>query len=101
MHWKFSDNKQTSDYKIRSARGIIKFAERNSFNYSMPFVGVLPSMPSIENTFDQTKLEQLVKDFVNTGPSSWLDRNITNDTYWSGKAYGKEPSLLQIQNLLA
>ena len=96
MHWKFSDNKQTSDYKIRSARGIIKFAERNSFNYSMPFVGVLPSLPSIENTFDQTKLEQLVKDFVNSGPSSWLDRNITNDTYWSGKAYGKVAELIAI-----
>ena len=57
---------------------------------------VLPSLPSIENTFDQTKLEQLVKDFVNSGPSSWLDRNITNDTYWSGKAYGKVAELIAI-----
>ena len=30
MHWKFS-NQQTSNYKIRSARGIIKFAETSLF----------------------------------------------------------------------
>lgn len=96
MHWKFSDNNQTSNYKIRSARGILKFAERSSFNYSMPFVGVLPSLPSIEDTFDQNKLEQLVRDFVNEGSSSWLDRSTTNDTYWSGKIYGKVAELIAI-----
>ncbi|MEK9977287.1 MAG: glycosyl hydrolase, partial [Gammaproteobacteria bacterium] len=51
MHWKFS-NQQTSNYKIRSARGIIKFTETDTFNYSMPFVGVLPTLPAIDNTFD-------------------------------------------------
>ena len=96
MHWKFSENKQTSNYKIRSARGIIKFADRSSFNYEMPFVGVLPTLPSIDNTFDQAKLEQLVKEFVNAGSASWIDRSTTNDTYWSGKIYGKVAELIAI-----
>lgn len=96
MHWKFSENQQTSQYKIRSARGVIKFAERSSFNYEMPFVGVLPSLPSIDNTFDQATLVQLIQNFVNEGESSWLDRNTTNDTYWSGKIYGKVAEMIAI-----
>ena len=95
MHWKFS-NQQTSNYKIRSARGIIKFAETSSFNYTMPYVGVLPTLPATENTYDQNILEQLVKDFVNAGETSWINREITNDTYWSGKAYGKAAEVIAI-----
>ena len=95
MHWKFS-NQQTSNYKIRSARGIIKFAETGSFNYTMPYVGVLPTLPATENTYDQNILEQLVKDFVNAGETSWINREITNDTYWSGKAYGKAAEVIAI-----
>ena len=96
MHWKFSSNNQTSNYKIRSARGVIKFAERNSFNYEMPYVGVLPTLPSIDNTFEVSKLTQLVKDFVDQGENVWIDRSVTNDTYWSGKAYGKVAELIAI-----
>jgi len=96
MHWKFSSNNQTSNYKIRSARGVIKFAERDSFNYTMPYVGVLPSLPTIDNTFEVSKLTQLVKDFVDQGENVWIDRSITNDTYWSGKAYGKVAELIAI-----
>jgi endoglucanase Acf2 len=85
-----------SNYKIRSARGIIKFAETSSFNYTMPYVGVLPTLPATENTYDQSILEQLVKDFVDAGESSWINREITNDTYWSGKAYGKAAEVIAI-----
>ena len=66
----------------------------------MPFVGVLPTLPAIENTYDQNKLEQLVKDFVNAGESSWINRDITNDTYWSGKAYGKAAEVIAIAKSL-
>ena len=96
MHWKLSSNNILSDYKIRSARGIIKFAEKSSFSYEMSFVGVLPSLPSINNTFDQAKLEQLIREFVNAGESTWLNRDTTNDTYWSGKIYGKVAELIAI-----
>jgi endoglucanase Acf2 len=85
LHWKNSDQ-TTSAYKIRSARGIIKFAETDGFSYDLPFTGVLPTMPSISGTYDQETLEALVTSFVNAGESEWYD---STDTYWSGKGYGK------------
>ena len=60
MHWKFSDQ-TTSNFKIRSARGVIKFAELSSFEYQIPFVGVLPLMPSLPNTYDQTLLNNMCR----------------------------------------
>ena len=82
MHWKFSEQ-TTSDFKIRSARGMIKFAELSSFSYQIPFVGVLPLMPSLPNTYDQNTLEQYVQDYISGGEDSWIN---STDTYWSGKA---------------
>ena len=92
LHWKHS-SQITSDYKIRSARGIIKFAQLNEFSYEIPYVGVLPTMPSIANTFDQGILESLVTDFIDQGEGNWID---STDTYWSGKAYGKAAELAAI-----
>lgn len=85
LHWKNS-SQATSQYKIRSARGMIKFSETQGFSYELPFTGVLPTMPAIENTYDQDTLESLVSTFVNAGESVWIN---STDTYWSGKAYGK------------
>ncbi len=66
LHWKNSDQ-ATSAYKIRSARGMIKFAETDGFSYDLPFTGVLPTMPSISGSYDQATLEALVTSFVNAG----------------------------------
>ena len=85
LHWKNSAQ-ATSQYKIRSARGMIKFSETQGFSYQLPFTGVLPTMPSIADSYDQNTLESLVSSFVNAGESSWIN---ATDTYWSGKAYGK------------
>ena len=85
LHWK-NTAQATSSYKIRSARGMIKFANTDSFHYDLPFTGVLPTMPAISGTYDQATLEALVSSFVNAGESSWIN---STDTYWSGKAYGK------------
>ena len=92
LHWKNS-SQQTSSYKVRSARGMIKFGETDSFSYDMPFVGVLPTMPSIDGTFDQATLENLVTQFIDQGPEVWNDRT---DTYWAGKNYGKVAELAAI-----
>ena len=59
LHWKNS-SQATSNYKIRSARGMLKFAEVDQFNYQIPYVGVLPTMPTIDGSFDQATLEGLV-----------------------------------------
>ena len=92
LHWKNS-SQLTTDYKIRSARGVIKFSATDQFSYQLPFIGVLPSLPSIANSFDQQKLEGLVTDFINQGSSAW---NTSTDTYWSGKNYGKVAELAAI-----
>jgi endoglucanase Acf2 len=92
LHWKHS-TQETSGYQVRSARGIIKFSETDSFDYRLPSVGVLPALPSIDGTFDQATLEELVSAFVAQGPAGWNDRT---DTYWSGKNYGKVAELIAI-----
>lgn len=92
LHWKNS-SQLTSDYKVRSARGMIKFSQTDSFNYDLPFVGVLPALPSIDGTFDQATLEGLVSQFINQGSAAWNDRT---DTYWAAKNYGKVAELAAI-----
>ena len=92
LHWKNS-SQATSNYKIRSARGMLKFAEVDEFNYKIPYVGVLPTMPTIDDSFDQATLEGLVREFVSVSSDSW---NTYTDTYWSGKNYGKVAELAAI-----
>jgi len=92
LHWKNS-TQPTSGYSIRSARGTVKFSQTDQFSYQLPFVGVLPSLPSINGTFDQTTLENLVTEFINKGSSSW---NTHTDAYWSGKNYSKVADLITI-----
>ena len=92
LHWKNSAQ-PTSAYQVRSARGITKFSQTSGFDYRLPFVGVLPALPSIDGAFDQARLEDLVADFVDQGPEAWNDRT---DTYWSGKNYGKVAELIAI-----
>ena len=101
MHWKFSDT-NTSSYKIRSARGMIKFAQLSDFNYKISSVGILPTLPAVTNSYDQATLEQFVKDFVEPGERSWIydGDNMTIDTYWTGKAYGKVAEVAAIANTL-
>jgi len=92
LHWKNSAQ-PTSGYKVRSARGLIKFSQTDGFDYQLPSVGVLPTLPSIDGTFDQATLENLVRQFVEQGSDAWNDRT---DTYWAGKNYGKVAELIAI-----
>jgi endo-1,3(4)-beta-glucanase len=92
LHWKNSAQ-PTSGYQVRSARGVVKFSQTDSFDYVIPSVGVLPTLPSIDGTFDLAKLEGLVSEFMAQGPSVWNDRT---DTYWAGKNYGKVAELIAI-----
>ena len=96
LHWRNS-SETISDYKIRSARGIIKFAKTDSFNYTIPYVGVLPTLPNLSGAYDIQTLETLVSEFVGLGASSWVS---STDTYWAGKAYGKAAELTAIANTL-
>jgi endoglucanase Acf2 len=96
LHWKYSAQ-PTSNYQTRSARGTIKFSQTDGFDYQLPYVGVLPTLPSIDGTFDQATLEAFVTEFVSQDPDSWVIHPDTYpDTYWSGKSYSKVAELIAI-----
>ncbi len=92
LQWKNSSQAVTS-YKVRSARGVIKFAATNGFSYSIPFVGVLPYLPENIGSYDVDQLKALVTEFMNKGQANW---STVTDTYWSGKNYGKVAELAAI-----
>ena len=92
LHWKNS-LQATTPYQVRSARGVIKFSQTSQFSYEIPFVGVLPTLPSTVGDADQTTLQALVTEFVAAGAATW---NTETDTYWAGKNYGKVADLAAI-----
>ncbi len=92
LHWKNSTQAVTS-YKVRSARGVTKFATTNGFSYTIPFVGVLPTLPDGIGDYNITQLRALVTEFVSQGSANW---NTAPDTYWAGKNYGKVAELAAI-----
>jgi len=92
LHWKHAAS-VSADYQVRSARGVVKWVEGSQFSYQLPFVGVLPSMPSQVADLDSTELNRLIAEYVDAGEAAW---NPLTDTYWSGKAYGKAAELAAI-----
>lgn len=92
LHWKNSTQAVTS-YKIRSARGVTKFAATNGFSYTIPYVGVLPTLPAGIGDYNLTQLKALVTEFINQGSANW---NTATDTYWAGKNYSKVAELAAI-----
>lgn len=92
LHWKNSTQGVTS-YKVRSARGVTKFATTSNFSYTIPYVGVLPYFPENIGDYNATQLRALVTEFVNQGTAKW---NTATDTYWAGKNYGKVAELAAI-----
>ncbi len=92
LHWKHS-GQTTSDYQTRSGRGVIKFAQTDGFSYTLPYVGVLPSLPNMPGSLDTATLTALIDDFIDQGSTSW---NTRKDVYWSGKNYSKVAELIAI-----
>lgn len=92
MHWKYSTQAVTP-YKVRSARGITRFAMTDSFSYTIPYVGVLPYLPEGIGDYDVAQLRALVTEFTRQDASQW---NPHTDTYWAGKHYSKVAELAAI-----
>ena len=92
LHWKNSSQALTS-FAIRSARGLMRFAETDGFSYTLPYVGVLPSLPTFDDAIEPAVLKALADEFVDPGPASW---NAERDTYFTGKNYGKVAELIAI-----
>ncbi|MGI9298796.1 MAG: glycosyl hydrolase, partial [Luminiphilus sp.] len=82
---------------VRSARGLIKFAPMTGFDYDLPSVGVLPALPVIDGSLNNSELTSLVEDFVAGGSGYW---NTANDTYWNGKAVGRLSEVLALADQL-
>lgn len=99
LHWKNLVTKAGQSpsfytpYSVRSARGVTKFAQTKSFSYSLPFIGVLPSLPSAMGDYDMPRLQGYVTEFMAQDKSQW---NPATDTYWSGKHYSKVAELAAI-----
>ncbi|MGM8226803.1 glycosyl hydrolase [Cellvibrio sp. ARAG 10.3] len=92
LHWKNSTQTAT-DYQVRSARGLTRFAATDQFSYTLPFVGVLPFFPAGIGDYDPAQLRALITGFVNQGPAQW---NTHKDTYWTGKMLGRAAELAAI-----
>ena len=58
---------------------------------------VLPSLPVIDGSLNETTLRNLVTDFVDRGAGYW---NTANDTYWNGKAVGRLSEVLALADQL-
>lgn len=82
---------------VRSARGVIKYSTTSSFDYELPSIGVLPSLPIVPNSLNEAKLKGLVETFVAVGPTGW---NTADDTYWNGKAIGRVAEVLALAHQL-
>ena len=81
----------------RSARGVIKFSTLSEFSYEMSSIGVLPALPLIPNTVDVARLTAQVNAFMDLGPAAW---NPAEDTYWSGKRFGRAAEVIAIATQL-
>jgi endoglucanase Acf2 len=96
LHWKRASG-LTYAISTRSARGVIKFAPASGFDYELPTVGVLPSLPVIDGSLDNDTLRSLVSEFVALGSGAW---NARVDTYWNGKEVGRVAEVLALADQL-
>jgi len=102
LHWKNS-TAIFSPYKVRSARGVIKFSKTSQFFYNIPFVGVLPYLPTNNDHLDASYLKNLIREYASKNPTEWNQSEQgqqNKDTYWSGKAYGKIAEIIAIARSL-
>ena len=96
LAWKRTDSLNTLA-SVRSARGVIKYSAVSSFDYELPSIGVLPSLPIVPNSLNGAQLTDLVDAFVAAGPTDW---NSADDTYWNGKALGRVAEVLALAHQL-
>lgn len=98
LHWKHSTSTLSdTNYRTRSARGVTKYITADSFTYQLPYVGVLPALPTFTDQLDVNKVTILVDEFLAIPSEQW---NTRRDTYWTGKNYGKVAELIAITDEL-
>jgi len=86
---------QISKFEYASPRGKMKLVSGDSFSTSTPFLGVLPALPTPEDSI--ATLGPMVDAYfeqLNTREKTFQ----RSDTYWNGKEFGKISEVIQIAN---
>ena len=96
LHWKRHFRLDLCRLGSQCAR-VIKFAPATGFDYELPTVGVLPALPVIDGSLDNSTLQNLVSQFVGLGSDVW---NTRTDTYWNGKEVGRVAEVLALADQL-
>ena len=86
---------QLTDHQYESPRGTMKVVAANSFSTSTRFLGVLPALPTYDDSFPT--LGPMVDAYFEelTTRERTFQRD---DTYWNGKEFGKISEVIQIAN---
>ena len=94
--WLYS-NDTLSDYVYNTARGEMKQFEGNQFSVTLPYHGVLPSIPMVVDN-DHLIQQRLIEDVneIKSRPAIFQKP----DTYWRGKEYARVADLAQIADQL-
>lgn len=92
---KLDDPAKLTEFEYFSPRGKMKLLAGNSFSTSTRFLGVLPALPTAEDSI--ATLGPLVESYfeeLTTREKTFK----SNDTYWNGKEFGKISEVIQIAN---
>ena len=82
-------------FEYASPRGKMKLVLGESFTTSIPFLGVLPALPTSKESM--AKLGPMVDAYFKE--LTTRERTFeSNDTYWNGKEFGKISEVIQIAN---
>ena len=97
QHLNLVDRTKLADFKYVSPRGIMKVLLGESFTTSTPFLGVLPALPTPQDSI--ATLGPMVDAYFDE--LTTRERTFeSNDTYWNGKEFGKISEVIQIANHL-
>jgi len=93
QHVNLVDQSQIGKFEYASARGKMKVIAAKSFTTSVPFLGVLPALPTPEDSIET--LGPMVDAYFEelTTREKTFQRT---DTYWNGKEFGKISEVIQI-----
>ena len=95
QHLNLVDRSKLTDIEFVSPRGKMKVQFGDSFTTSTPFLGVLPALPTAEQS--KATLGPMVDEYFRelTTREQTFQRE---DTYWNGKELGKISEVIQIAN---
>ena len=99
--WQYYTGKLTP-YTYNSARGIMKVISASQFTTIQPYTGILPHLPLMardgSNGFSRSTLEGFIATEAAKNANALIRAN--EDTYWTGKDFGRTAQLVRIADQL-